>query len=516
LLLVKIHVPQEAKIGDAARIEGMVDWLECEQTCIPGSAKVDISIPIGPQAQNAKPDILALFEKYRNQIPPDDYDPRKETTSPQPVGNEKKDPAGSSLPIPRSEVHGPKLNFLQALFGAFVGGIILNLMPCVLPVIAIKILGFVKQGNSNPQQVRLLGNLFSLGVLVSFWFLAMLVIVLRTAGQSVGWGFQFQDVRFVLIMALVVIAVALNFFGIFEFELQGSALNQAGDLASRDGKAGAFFNGVLATTLATPCTAPFLAPALGFAFSQSAVSIFLIFTVVGIGLAFPYLILSWQPALLKWLPKPGTWMVRFKQSMGFVMLATALWLAWIVGSAYGNQAAIATLGWLLLSAFAIWFVSAVTSGRMIGILAAVLVMSIVGFGKVAPMVLESHKEMNNTAESLVRWKPFSKSALDDALKTDQIVFIDFTADWCLTCQVNKRTSIEIPSVASRFKELNAIAFLADWTRSDPEITEMLKSFGRSGVPVYVVYPKDRTKPPIILSELLTPQTVLDALNEAEK
>jgi thiol:disulfide interchange protein len=504
LLLVKIHVPQSGlKVGDSVRLQAVVDWLECEESCVPQSANVELSIPIAAQPQNSSSEILSLFEKYRNQIPPDDYSPEPKTS------------ALSQSPSTTLRPLASNVTLWEALFGAFVGGMILNLMPCVLPVIAIKILGFLKQSNENPKQVRRLGLLFSLGVMVSLWVLAIVVISFQAAGESVGWGFQFHDVRFILAMALVVVVVAMNFFGVFEFELDTRALNQAGQLASKQGNAGAFLNGVLATALATPCTAPFLAPALGFAFSQPAGIILLIFTLMGAGLCFPYIILAWQPALLKWLPKPGAWMVRFKQAMGFPMLATAFWLIWLIGSGYGNQALAYTLGWLLLSAFLLWLVS-VISGRMIGILIALAVMSVIGFWKVAPIVSESEVQANSSDHSMVQWKSFSKKTLEESLKTDQMIFIDFTAKWCLTCQVNKKSSIEIPSVSDRFRELKVIPLLADWTRNDPEITEMLKSFGRSGVPLYVIYPLDRNRSPIVLSEILTPQMVLSALEEAKK
>lgn len=517
LLLVKIHAPSSGlTIGETTTIQGTVSWLECAEICVPGSQDVEIKLPIASKSVPADATTLALFEKYRGQIPPDDYHPSKEKTGNQSQTDAAKSITSASAPVISSATSN--VTFLSAMVAAFIGGLILNLMPCVLPVIAIKILGFVKQSQSDPGEVKRLGNLFTLGVMVSFWIFAAVVVGLRHAGQIVGWGFQFQDVRFVLLMLLVVTLVALNFFGVFEIQLGGRIMNEAGGLASRTGRSGAFFNGILATTLATPCTAPFLAPALGFAFTQPAWAIFGIFTSVGLGLALPYWILSWNPALMKWLPKPGAWMILFKQAMGFPMLATGLWLVWVIGSAYGNDAALVSLAWVLLAAFVIWIacIGEDQSKRRIKLSLALIFILIVGIWKVLPMVSSGRTEKAARSEGLIEWQKFSRKNLDEALKSDHVVFIDFTADWCLTCQVNKRTSIEIPTVAAKFREMKVIPMIADWTKNDPEITEMLRSFGRSGVPVYVFYPKDRARAPIILSEVLTPSQVLDALAEAGK
>lgn len=405
-------------------------------------------------------------------------------------------------------------SFLNALLAAFIGGLILNLMPCVLPVIALKIVGFVEQGGESPAQVKRLGVIFGLGVLVSFWLLAALVIGVQLAGRQIGWGFQFQDARFVLAMAFIVTVIALNFFGVFEIYLSEKAMSAAGGLASQTGGSGAFFNGVLATALATPCTAPFLGAALGYAFAQPALVVVAIFTAVGIGLALPYVVLACYPKLLAWLPRPGPWLLRFKQAMGFPMLATALWLVWILSNSYGTYAMLLVSGWLLAGAFVVWLVSALTEGRFAWIIASLVAIALAGAFWVSPSLAKNRSTSTTHSGSLIEWQPYSRESLASALKTQRPVFVDFTADWCLTCQVNKRTSLEIAGVAQRFKELQVLSLLADWTQSSDEITEALRSFGRSGVPVYVVYPVDRSKPPIVLPEVLTPQIVLDALAKA--
>lgn len=257
---------------------------------------------------------------------------------------------GAVAGTPAAGAQGSLATFLLY---AFIGGLILNIMPCVLPVIALKILGFVQQSREHPRRVRTLGLLYALGVVVSFVVLAGFVIGIKATGQKAGWGMQFSNPQFIIVLTTIVTLVALNLFGVFELTLGGSAMNVAGQAASRHGSAGAFMNGVLATTLATPCTAPFLGPALGFAFAQPAHMIVLFFVTIALGLAFPYIVLSWNPKLLKFLPKPGVWMERFKNAMGFPMLATAMWLFTLTITHYGKR--VVWLGvFLVVIAFAAW------------------------------------------------------------------------------------------------------------------------------------------------------------------
>ena len=383
-------------------------------------------------------------------------------------------------------------SLLAILFGAFVGGLLLNLMPCVLPVISLKILGFVQEGAS-----RRLGLLYAAGVIASFWLLAAVVIGLKIAGHQVGWGFQFQDTRFVLAMSLLCAVIALSLFGVFEFAVGGRAFEEAARLAGR----GAFFNGVLAVLLATPCTAPFLAPALGLAFSQSSPVIFAALTAVAVGLALPYVVLSWDARLLRWLPKPGPWLNAFKQAMGFPMLAAAIWLAWVAGATRGATAVATVMAWLLVAAFLVWLASVLRPGKLRWIAVAIVLSAALGFWKAMP-----------TEKSLIAWQPYSKAALADALKTQRPVFVDFTADWCLTCQVNRR-SLETKAVADEFARRGVVPLLADWTQANPEIDAALRALGRSGVPAYALYPADRSRGPVLLPEVLTPGIVLNALKK---
>jgi thiol:disulfide interchange protein DsbD len=419
----------------------------------------------------------------------------------------------------------PSQPLWRMLLYAFIGGLILNIMPCVLPVIALKILGFVGESRSDSRHVRKLGLVYALGVLVSFLALAAVVIGVKAAGHRAGWGMQFGSPVFVVCLTTLVMLVALNLFGVFEVILGGRALDAAGGLASKHGAAGAFFNGVLATVLATPCTAPFLSIALGFAFAQKAPVILLMFLAVGVGLASPYVVLSWNPAWLKFLPKPGAWMEKFKIAMGFPMLATAVWLFNLAAGSYGKS--VLWLGvFLVLVAFAAWiFGEFVQRGRTRkGVaLAIVLILVIGGYAFAlenqlnwrAPITAPDATGPLKESPDGIAWQRWSPEAVAKARSEGRPVLVDFTADWCLTCQVNKKTSIEIPSVRAKLKESNAVALIGDYTHFPEDISAELNRFNRAGVPLVLVYPKDPAAPPMVLPEILTPGIVLDALNHAE-
>jgi thiol:disulfide interchange protein DsbD len=430
-------------------------------------------------------------------------------------------------PIPDDEESPFEIDWqalLPMLFYAFIGGLILNIMPCVLPVIALKILGFVSEAKSSPRRVRALGGIYAIGVLFSFLVLAAIVIGVKAAGHQAGWGMQFGSPIFIVCLTTLVTLVALNLFGVFEVTLGGKTLDAAGNLASKHGASGAFFNGVLATTLATPCTAPFLAPALGFAFSQSAGTIILIFLTVGLGLASPYVLLSWNPAWLKFLPKPGAWMEKFKIAMGFPMLATVVWLFNIATASYGKN--VLWLGvFLVVVAFASWiFGEFVQRGRKHKTAAAIvaLILLVGGYAfalekeldwRTAMPEADATGSLKESADG-IDWQRWSPEAVAAARADGKPVLVDFTADWCLTCQVNKKTSIEIPSVRQKIKDINAVAFVGDYTRTPDNITTELNRYNRAGVPLVLVYPKDPGAQPIVLPEVLTPGIVLNALGRA--
>ncbi len=410
------------------------------------------------------------------------------------------------------------------LLYAFIGGLILNIMPCVLPVIALKILGFVSEARSEPRRVRNLGLIYALGVLVSFLALAAIVIGVKAAGHHAGWGMQFGSPVFIVCLTTLVMLVALNLFGVFEVTLGGRALDAAGGLASKHGAPGALFNGLLATTLATPCTAPYLSGALGFAFAQSASVIVLVFLFVGLGLAAPYVLLSCNPAWLKFLPKPGAWMGIFKIAMGFPMLATVVWLFNVASSSYGKN--VLWLGvFLVIVAFAAWiFGEFVQRGRGHRTVAAMvtLLLLIGGYAFALEKELDWREAMPEASAtgSLkdspdgIDWQRWSPEAVAQARAAGKPVLVDFTADWCLTCQVNKKLAIEIPTVRAKLKELNAVALTGDYTRFPDAITAELNRYNRAGVPLVLVYPKNPTAPAIVLPAILTPGIVLNALDRA--
>lgn len=431
--------------------------------------------------------------------------------------------AATQPPVGKGEI----TSFAHALLLAFLGGLILNIMPCVLPVIALKIFGFVNQAKDSPARVRQLGLVYCLGVLVSFVVLAAVVIGVQQAGKNASWGMQFQNPIFLVSMVTLVTLVALNLFGLFEVTLGGGTMTAASDLARKEGPTGAFFNGILATALATPCTAPLLAPALGFAFAQPPLLILVLFLAIGAGLALPYLLLSFQPAWLRYLPKPGNWMVHFKHAMGFPMLATAIWLLWVATRIFGRDGALWLGLFLVVLALAAWiwgeFVQRGSQRRGLA-----MAISIALLGGAYGYALEGQLHWRNPARPTeaggltksspdgIDWQPWSLEAVAKARTEGRVVLVDFTADWCFTCKANLASSLEIAPTRQKLKTLNALALLADNTLETPAIISELKKFGRAGVPMVLVYPRDPKAEPFLLPTLLTPNIVLEALDNAAK
>ncbi len=403
------------------------------------------------------------------------------------------------------------LTLVVALAFAFVGGVILNLMPCVFPVVGIKVLTFVENSRSSPASLRGHGLLFALGVLVCFWAVAGALLALRAGGATLGWGFQLQSPLVVSALALLFFVLALNMSGVFELGTRAQQL--AGSVRAQSGYADAFLSGVIATLVATPCTAPFMGAALGFAITQSAPLAMAVFTALALGMAAPYLVLSFSPKLVGRLPKPGTWMVSLKQALAFPLYLTVVWLVWVLGRQVGVDAvARLMIGMTLFGAglwvYGRWNVSLTARARMTARAMAVLL-------ALAGVVLGWPHDPGSRDASLAttsgHWKPWSPDAVTAARDNGQPVFVDFTAAWCVTCQVNKRLVLNREAVQARFRERNVVTMVADWTNRDPQISLALDSLGRSGVPVYALYPPGNGAP-ILLPELLTEKIVLEAID----
>jgi thiol:disulfide interchange protein DsbD len=404
---------------------------------------------------------------------------------------------------------------IAALFSGFLGGMILNLMPCVLPVISLKIFGFIAQAGESPAKILRHGLAFAAGIFVWFLGLAVLVIALKSGGAQVTWGaFQFQNPYFVIGLSVLVFLFALNLFGVFEITLPWQATTSLDQAASREGYSGSFFQGLFATLLATPCTAPFLGSALGFAFGQSALVILVMFASVALGMAFPYLLLSAFPSWRHFIPKPGVWMERLKQFMGFPLLATNLWLLWVIQNQRGVEAVLLLLMLFLMLAFFAWVYGSLAARAHALVLLLVLLLAggaTIAVARMIQRVSPVYKGVHSPTLNGLSWTPFTPQALASLRAEGKPVLVDFTASWCLTCQFNERTAIDVPAVRQLLQQKGIVAMKGDWTNSDPAITEVLKSFGRVGVPLVVFYPEGKESAPIVLPELLTERIVLEAL-----
>ena len=399
----------------------------------------------------------------------------------------------------------------MALIYALVGGLLLNLMPCVFPVLSIKILGFVQQAGEDRTKVRRHGLMFAIGVLASFWVLSALLITLRATGQQLGWGFQLQDPLFVAVLTLLMFAIGLNLFGLFEI---GTGLSSiAGrplDRVPSGTYIGSFLNGVLATAVATPCTAPFMGSAVGYALTIPAAASIAVFTALAIGMAFPYVLLSWFPAWLRWLPKPGLWMVSFKQAMAFPMFAAAIWLVCVYAKAFEFPFSLLRLLFSLWAlAMAGWILG--RWGQLPSSLAvrwrARCIAAIVAMGAVL-------LTMWSPNTSRLQWLDYSDELITELRLDNRIVFVDFTADWCITCKFYEGTVLASNRVVETFKNHRVALVKADWTRRDEYITQALERLGKGSVPVYVVYSSDPTQPPEVLPDVITSDLVIEALNRA--
>jgi len=413
---------------------------------------------------------------------------------------------GDSIALPGTVIPGDdhaldETGLLAALFFAFLGGVILNLMPCVFPVLSIKILSLV-ESHHDGSSIRLHGLAYAGGVVASFVAIAVLLISLRAGGEAIGWGFQLQSPIVVSMIAYLFLVIGLNLLGVFE--IGGTLMSLGSSGGSSRGYLGSVSTGVLATIVAAPCTAPFMGAAVGYALLQDPAAGVLVFASLGLGMALPYVVLCYAPGLLARLPGPGQWMVTMKQLLAFPMFASAVWLLWVLGVQAGPDAMMQVLTGALLIAFALWLLN--QSGSAIARLSALLLLFAaiyIGATQETRVVRPSLDSTDGEAGV------YSRNALAIAQQKGP-VFVNFTAAWCITCKVNELNALDVDAVKLAFKD-NAITYLkGDWTNEDPGITAALQEYGRTGVPLYLLYAKDASRA-TVLPQILTPGIVLDAL-----
>jgi suppressor for copper-sensitivity B len=473
----------------------------------------DIFPEMGPSFTFGKPDIrvnsarteiwvkLPLLARDEN-VPPVQVTltdgPRAVTATPE---------WSNTIPDPPFELVAGMPDLAQVLAiaaFAFLGGLILNVMPCVLPVLSIKLTSVLNHGEKSAREVRSGFLMSAFGVLAFMWVLAAAIMLLQSVGVTVGWGLQFQSPVFLTVMFLVLVVFAANLFGIFEISLPTGLQTRLASSSGREGYAGDFATGAFAAVLATPCSAPFLGTAIAFALTGRPLDVFVVFSALGLGLSLPYLIFAWKPGLVRMMPKPGRWMIAIKWLLGALLAGTALWLLWVLRSVAGFDIALIVLG------LAVLFVCVATvrlpgSYTRLTILTGITVFS---------LAITSSYTPSGEAKSLDQnWVAFERSEIPRLVSQGKTVFVDVTADWCLTCKANKALVLDRAPVAIKFQTDDIVAMQADWTRSDPAISRYLEAHDRFGIPFNIVY--GPTAPEgIIMSEVLSTSSVMDALTAA--
>jgi thiol:disulfide interchange protein DsbD len=381
---------------------------------------------------------------------------------------------------------------------AFVGGAILNLMPCVFPILSLKVLSFTR-GTDHDHRVH--AWLYAAGVVVSFVLVAAALIALQRAGNAIGWGFQLQSPGFVIGLAYLFVAMGLALSGVIQ--LGGSLMNVGSGLAAREGHSGSFFTGVLAVVVASPCTAPFMGTALGFAITQPAAIGLIVFAALGAGMAAPLVILAYSDLARRAMPRPGPWMETLKEVLAFPLYATAIWLLWVAGRQAGVDTMAVALSGALVLALGLWLWNRGRWQR--GIALGCLVLAVALGTWRAP-------GSGPVDQSVAGTIAFSERALDDLRRGGQPVFVDVTADWCITCIANEQAVLFTDEMRAAFDSHGVAYMVADWTNYDPDIARFIESHGRTGIPLYLMYPADPTAAPLVLPQLLTSATVLEALS----
>ncbi|WP_269617600.1 protein-disulfide reductase DsbD family protein [Zhongshania sp. BJYM1] len=426
------------------------------------------------------------------------YPPQTQHYTVDPIQRQISESAAPTIAVNRAttlsgESDKDKALWLILVFAA-LGGAILNLMPCVFPVLGLKVLSFANARDGSPLNH---GLVYSLGVVASFIAVATVLIVLQQAGAAIGWGFQLQTPWFVALLACLFFVLSLNLLGLFEFG--GNLMNIGSDLSRKNGYAGSFFTGVLATVVASPCTAPFMGTAVGFAASQPAVIALLVFAFIGIGMALPVLLLTLFPAGLRRLPKPGIWMVKLRQFLAFPLLATAIWLAWVIGRQTGADGMALTLAAWLLLAIGVWLHGLGNKLLAGATLIAAIAMLVTG--------LNGPQDNSNSTSG-----NFDKNEIQRLRESGHNVFLDVTADWCITCAANEALVLNTKAVSEAFDQHNVTYFVADWTNYDPAITALLADYQRNGIPLYIYYPADLNAAEIMLPQVLTKAMIFELLN----
>lgn len=529
-LLCPMRAADDLQSPSQASLQADVSWVACGSICIPGKEHLQLTLDVNDESVENRA-LQSSFLKAKNALSKKEI--KKLTTR---VRFSQKLTNWFSERLDRlRDALGSEFAYILVL--AFIGGMLLNIMPCVLPVISLKVLHFMRmQGQSRGTTFKH-GLAFSFGVLFSFWVLAGAIFVLQSFGKTVGWGFQLQEPFFVAGLVVVLFILALSLFGVFEFGTKIASIAAELDEVAKVGSplaselptaASSFFSGVLATFVASPCTGPLLGSAIGFTAMLHPVYAFMVFTSLGIGMAFPYLVLSLFPGLIKILPKPGRWMVTFKQLMGFFMLATVLWLIWVLQAETNGLSLVYIFSSFFLMAFGFWIYgtwAGFERKNFTRAIAKVISFFVVVSGifllfvevKKAKTALPTTIELQQTVSTVPgkEWEPYSQKRLDELRQEHIPVFLDVTAKWCLTCQTNALV-LESEAVRKAFIQYGVVKMMADWTQNDEEITMMLRSLGRNGVPVYALYGKNPEEAPTILPELITQDMVIDALKGLEK
>nr|AEQ20372.1 thiol:disulfide interchange protein [uncultured bacterium CSL1] len=572
ILPFQIDVAAQVAPGSRVRLEGRADWLACENTCVPQSAALALELPVADLAVTDDTGKVTIAHALARRPLPTTRDaqvqwsgqavqitlPLAELKHDSPVKDAlffpdqpgwmnnsaaqshtvigdtlqltlARDSAATEQPeniqgvlavtfadgrVTPHAVHASQALLTPAatlpalprmLLLALLGGLVLNLMPCVFPVLSLKALALAKHASLHPAHARAEGLAYTAGVVASFLLFAVLLIGLQQAGQSVGWGFQMQSPVFVGAMVFLLLLVGMNLSGLFELPV---LLGGVGHTLTRSGSLrGSFFTGVLAVAVATPCTAPFMATALGFALTAPPIASLLVFTALGLGLALPFLLIGFMPGFARLLPRPGAWMERLRGLLAFPVYLSAIWLLWVLGRQAGSNSMVLMLCGSTGIVFALWLRKNIPSPSLFK---KILVMIFLAGLPVCILATLHHMPDERPQFALAEDEVlYSASALEALRAQGKPVFVDATAAWCITCQLNKKVALSRPGLRAEFKRRGIVMMVADWTNADPEITKLLASFGQSGVPMYVYYPVSGE--PRLLPQLLTESIVLEAV-----